>query len=160
VPGSVSQADQFQGRSDPAPAVPPAQPSQEQWQLDILLGGEDRNQVERLKNKADMLIAPVGQLGLVKTRYFDILDPAGTGGRPVNPGNDMQEGGFARTGRPHECQKLAGRNVKGHITQGGDLTFTLSVNLRKVSNPHYGIWRLHKLERFTSTSSGRTPQPD
>src|SRR5262249_62382572 len=88
VPRPVSQADQFQGRSDPAPAVPPAQPSQEQWQLDILLGREDWNQVERLKHKPDMLIAPVGQLGLIKARHFDVLDSAGTRGRPGTPGHD------------------------------------------------------------------------
>src|SRR5262249_54070059 len=95
MPGALSQPHQFQSRSDPAPAVAPAQLGKEQWQLDILLSREDRNQVERLEYKPHLLIAPVGQLGLVELRDFDVLDPADAGSRPIDPGNNMQESGFA-----------------------------------------------------------------
>jgi hypothetical protein len=59
-------------------------------QFDILKRRQHRDEIEGLKDKAHVLVAPVGQLGFVQGRHVDVLHPAGAAGRSVDAGDDVQ----------------------------------------------------------------------
>jgi hypothetical protein len=75
---------------------------QQQRQFHVFEGGEHRNQVERLKYVADVLIAPAGNLGVAKTKNILPLYQQLAAGRPVDRRDHVQQCGFARPGRPHQ----------------------------------------------------------
>ena len=55
-------------------------------------------------------------------------------GGAVHAGDDVQQRGFAGTGRAHEREKFPGRDIERDFVQRGDLDFALGVNLRETAN--------------------------
>ena len=75
--------------------------------LDVLLRGERRDQVEGLKDHADLLVAHGGQLALAHLGDVDAVDQHLAAGRVIQPGDDAEQGGFARAGWPDDGDELA-----------------------------------------------------
>ena len=91
-----------------------------QRQGDVLLGGQDGEQVVGLEDEADRA-APqqreVAVVEAVEARAVD-LDPAL--GRPVEPGEDVQQRRLARARRAHDGREAAGRERHVDASEGVD----------------------------------------
>ena len=104
-------------------------PGQQQRQLDILKRRQHRNQVESLKNIADVSVAPLGGLPIVQAKnvFTHHQQFAGTGA--VNGCDHVQQGGLARSGRPHQRQELAAGDVDGDVVERGHFKSVALENL-------------------------------
>ena len=74
---------------------------------DVLLGGQHRQQVEELKDEADVLAAQLGELAVAERGDRGPVDPHLARGRPVQPGQEMHERRLARARRAHDRGQLA-----------------------------------------------------
>ena len=79
---------------------------QQQRQLDVALGGERGQQVVELENEADVPRAPGGELTVGELVHAVLADLDGAGGRPVESADQVEQGGLARTGRPHQREEF------------------------------------------------------
>ena len=68
-----------------------------------------------LEDEADVVGPPVGQLGLGEPGQLDALHQQGAFIRPVQAGDEIQQGGLAGAGRAHEGQEIAGLDVQGDV---------------------------------------------
>src|SRR5271168_4052954 len=93
------------------------EPGQQQRQLHVLKRGQHRDQVECLKNVADVFVAPVCRLRIVKLENILILNQQLPGSRPVNGRDHVQQRSLAGPRRSHQRQKFAGRDVDRDIVQ-------------------------------------------
>jgi hypothetical protein len=131
---AVRKADQIERGLDLFAALAPAQTREQQRQLDIFIRRQDRQQIERLENEPDILIPPIGQLRLIQFGDIDALHVALPARRPIDAGEDVQQRGFAGTGRPHEREKFAGSDIERDVIQRGHLNLTLRVKLGEVAD--------------------------
>jgi len=141
--GAVTQADEVQGSGDLFATLGAVQLGEQQGQLDIFGGGEHGDQVKRLEDETDVLVTPVGELRFVEAGDIHALHVAFATGGTVHAGNDVEQGGFAGTGRAHEGQKLAGRDLKRHAVERGDLDFALRIAFGEVPDDDNVFWRCH-----------------
>src|SRR5687767_8676000 len=86
-------------------------------QLDILEDRRARQQVERLKNEAELLIADASQLFARHLRNVLTIEPITTGARRVETPKDVHERRLAGTGRTDDRQKLPAIDADIHTTQ-------------------------------------------
>jgi hypothetical protein len=103
----------------PGPGLPPGQPGQLGGQQHIVGHGQVVQQVEELEDHADPLPPEPGQPGLAEP-----VDPlSGHGdrpaGRPVQPGDEVEQGGLAAPGRSHHRDRLAWSDVQADRPQRG-----------------------------------------
>src|SRR5690242_4483874 len=88
----------------------------------VLLGGEDRQQVEELEDEAELVAAQLGQLAIVEAGDVDPveLDPAR--GRLVEASEDVHQGRLAGAGGPHDRGEAvaleAGRDAVEGVYRG------------------------------------------
>ena len=134
MPGAIAQPDQLQDTIDLGAPFFFIQPGEEERQFDILKCGQNRNQIKGLKNESDRLVAPISQFGLTQLGHVHPLHAALTAGRPIHPGNDVQQGRFARAAWPHQRQEFSGRDVQRNPVERGNSNFPLLVNFREFSN--------------------------
>jgi hypothetical protein len=59
-----------------------------------------------LENISDVAAAPLGELAPGEGGNVIAVDHQRAAGWRVNAGEQIQQGGFSRTGRPHEGEKL------------------------------------------------------
>ncbi len=75
-------------------------------QGDVVEGREVVDQIEELEDHADVAAAEQGQPVLVQLPEVLALYPDGAGGRPVQPGHHVQQGGLAAPRGPHHGDRL------------------------------------------------------
>src|SRR4029453_11540818 len=105
VRAAVAETDRLDERLQPVAVY--ALAADAQWQRDVLLGGQDREQVVSLEDEADGAAAQEREVAVVEgveTGAVD-LDPA-VGG-PVQPGEDVQQRRLARARGAHEGGEAA-----------------------------------------------------
>jgi hypothetical protein len=87
---------------------------------DILQRGHGRNEMEGLKDDADILAAEARQRILVELAqvFAGNHDRAGVG--LFEPGHHHQQGRFARSGRAKECDSLAAAYIEVDIAEDVD----------------------------------------
>src|SRR5205823_14555710 len=64
-------------------------------QRDVLLGREDREQVEELEDEAELVATELGELLVVKRAKLDVFDNHGARGGAIEAGQDVHQGGLA-----------------------------------------------------------------
>ena len=97
---------------------------QEQWQFNITLRGQDREEIVQLKHKTDMTGPPGGQLAVRELINAPTVDDQAAPGRTIQAADEIQERGLTRAGRAHERNELAAahfeiealQNVDGFVT--------------------------------------------
>src|SRR6187402_1366356 len=89
-------------------------------QHQVLLGGEDREQVEELEDEAELVAAQLGQLAVVEAGDVNAveLDPAG--GWLVEAGEDVHQGRLAGARRAHDRGEAVALEAGGDAVQSID----------------------------------------
>jgi hypothetical protein len=71
-------------------------------QHDVLLGRQDRQQVEELEDEAELVAAQLRQVAVVQARDLDAVELDLAGGRAIEAGEDVHQGRLAGPGRAHD----------------------------------------------------------
>jgi hypothetical protein len=91
-----------------------------QRQLDVLLGRQDRQQVEGLEDEADLVAAQVGELLVVELGELRAVQDDRAGRRPVESGEQVHERRLARARGAHDGGELARGEVDRDPGEGVD----------------------------------------
>src|SRR5438067_1956655 len=115
--GAVFQADELQRGHHVITALLRVELGQQERKFDVLERGENRDQVERLENVADVRIAPVGRLFVIEPENVLPQNQQLACSRAIDGRDHVQQRGLPRAGRPHEREKFATGNLDGDIVQ-------------------------------------------
>src|SRR5262249_25659872 len=102
---AVFEPNEFQRGHGMLTTVSLRKTRQPQRDFHVLDCGQYRYQIEILKHEADMLIPPCGQCTFGKLSETLTEHVNFTGSGPIHRSDEMQQCGFARTGRAHECNE-------------------------------------------------------
>ena len=80
---------------------------QEQRKEDILLHIQFRDQMEGLKDKADVLASEDGTLIFIQRKEIQTVQQDFSGSRRIQPSDAVEQRAFARAGFADHCGKLA-----------------------------------------------------
>ncbi len=98
-------------------------------QLDVFFDGEARHQVIKLKHKADVLAPVASELFVTGAVQFMISKMCAAGRGPVQPAENVQQGGFAAARRAQQHDELAGINIEIDVLQRTHLGITSDIAL-------------------------------
>src|SRR5579885_11638 len=113
---------------------PPREPLGEERKPHVRRGGERREEVEELKDEADVA-APEDRRGLGVERVEALArDPDLAARRRVEAGQDVEERGLPRPARSHDGERAPGFEAERHFAQGHDLEPAPPIHLRHA--PH------------------------
>ena len=112
-------AHPFQQLPGPGPRGPPGRPGQLGGQQHVVFHGEVVQQVEELEDDPDVPGPEPGQPALA-----EVVDPPpGHGDRalggPVEPGDEVEQGGLPAARGAHDRRHLPGRHVHAEVRQRG-----------------------------------------
>jgi len=136
---AFAQPNEVEGCCDLLAALTGTEAGEQEGQLHVLKGGENRDQVKGLENEADVLVTPIGEFGFVKLGDVDAIDNTLARGGAINAGNDVEQGGFAGAGRAHEREELATRDFKGDAVQSGDVDLPLPVDFAQLKDLYHRV---------------------
>ena len=134
-----------QGHLGVLPPLPPGESGQVEGQLDVLDRLQHRDEVVELEDEADIIGAPMGELGLRKGGDVHIAHPDRPAVRLVDPGQEIQEGRLPGTGRPHQRQEFPFGDVEGDIVQDRDVEALPVVGLGDVPDFYDGWFRFGQI---------------
>src|SRR3984957_8488387 len=100
--------------------------------LDIVARGQSGQQIEFLKDKANLGLAQSGALGIAKPGKVDSVDQHATRSRTRKAAKDVEEGRFTAARRPHNADELARRDDKGNVAEGRHIDLACPVYLADV----------------------------
>ena len=89
----------------------------EERQLHVFKYGRAGEQVERLKHKADLIVARLGHLIIGEFARLLAVENIRAASRLVEKADDMHERGFAGAGRTHYGHEFAFLNIKSRLRQ-------------------------------------------
>ena len=118
---AIRQANQLQDRHHLALAFGTRQRQEQERQLDILIGAQDRQQVIELEHEPDVPRAPARQLPLRHGGDEVLPDPDLALAGAIQTGDQIQQRGFARAAWPHQAEIFAFRHVEVQVVEDVDL---------------------------------------
>src|ERR1700682_2468467 len=128
VAGAFQQTDRFErGHRPLAPLQVVARVNERH--LDVVYRTRARNQVVGLEDEADLSIANPGQLVVGQCRHVVAIEDVAAGRWLVEAADQVHQRAFARTGRSHDGDELALRDMERDSPEGGYLHFTGAVDL-------------------------------
>ena len=89
-------------------------------QGDVLLGVEDRDEVEELEDETELLPAQLGHSAIGEPGDLDAIDPDLTSGRLIEAGQKVHQSRLPRAGGANDRGQLAPREVESDAAQGID----------------------------------------
>jgi hypothetical protein len=121
----VGQSDRLQGRLSPFLPLPRLDLAVvKKRELHILQGGSPRQQIVRLENKSQFVVAQFCQLVLRKSRYVHPIELIHPGGGFVEASQDVEHRGFSGTTRPHDRHEITFADLQVNAFQGMDRHIT------------------------------------
>ena len=108
-----------------------------QWNLDVFLSGQGRDQVERLEDHADLTVAHNCQLALGHASDIHVINQHLPGSGIVQPGDNTQQCAFPGPGRPDNGDKLSAHNRKTNAFKNVDALATKGKALRDITDIHH-----------------------
>ena len=103
-----------------------------QRQHDVLLGGQDGNQVQRLEHEAHPRPPQAGELGVVEPVEAPSVEPDVARGRTIEPGEYVHERRLSRSRRSHDRGEASPRERHGDAPERVDDRLSLAVALDQV----------------------------
>ena len=110
----------------------------------FFLHREGGDEVEKLVDQPHLAAAEEGGLGGVQRTHLHPVDEDLPGGGPVHPGQQMQQGGFARTGSPHHGHKGPPLHHQVDAVQGTDGGIPLAVHFFQIGTTQ----QFHEMSSF------------
>ena len=107
--------------------------------LDVLDGGEERDEVAALHHHPDPAGPQPRAVGVVERGELPAVEDDPAGVRPQQPGEHRQERRLAAPRRPHEARRLAAPELEGQAAQHGRLPGAVVVGLADRLDPHEGV---------------------
>src|SRR5258708_12763113 len=104
--------------------------------FDVLLRRQRGNQVERLEDHADLVVAHGGQFALAHGGDIHPIDQDLPAGWIIQPRDDAQECAFARAGWPNNGDKLSTRDLKADAPKDLDALTAQGQTLSYVAHIH------------------------
>src|SRR5215203_1151383 len=117
-------------------------------QHQVLLGGEDRQQVEELEDEAELVAAQLGQLAVVEAGDVDSIEFDLARGRLVEPGEDVHQGRLAGARGAHDRGEAVALEAGADAGQGVDRGVTLAVAAVEVGGNHDWSVDAHSPPRY------------
>ena len=124
---------------------------QAERQEDVLLGRQHRQQIEELKDEADVPAPQFGELGVAERADLRAVDPRLAAAGPIEPGEQVHQRRLARARRPHHRDQRplrhrqgdASERIDGHVAVAvaagqvtrGDANRRLAQRLRRCGLP-------------------------
>ena len=133
MPIAVGEPDDAERGHDVIATLCLGQVGQQQRQLDVLEGGQHRDQVIQLEDEADVPRPPGGQRPLGQTADLGVADPDRAARRPVDPGEQVQQRRLAGARRPHQSHEVAGVDGDRHAIENRNLDRIAFVGLGDVA---------------------------
>src|SRR5260370_34842834 len=104
--------------------------------FDVLLRRQRGDQIERLEDHADLVVAHGGQFTLAHGGDIHPVDQDLPAGWIIQPRNDAQECAFARAGWPNNGDKLSTRDLKADAPKDLDALTPQGQALSDVAHIH------------------------
>ena len=93
----------------------------------VLLGCQDRQQVEELEDEAELVPPQLGEVGVVQLCDVGAVDQNAAAGRPVEAGQHVQQRRLAGSRRSHDRGEAVLLELDAHVPQGVDGGVALAV---------------------------------
>ena len=126
----VAEPDRVDERGEPL--VVDLRAGERQRQRDVLVRGQDRDQVVGLEDEAELVAPQRGQPLVVEVRELLAVDDDRAGRRAVQPREQMHERRLAGAGGPHDRRELAGGEADRDAAQRVDGRLPLPVGSMEV----------------------------
>src|SRR5713226_8764514 len=107
---------------------------QQQWKLDVLIGGEHGNQVVHLKYETDVASAPLRKLARGHVRDFVAVNSDAAGRGNVKSAEQIEQCGLAGAAGAHESHKVTLVHVKIQALQHLNFLAAAAVGLVQSAN--------------------------
>jgi hypothetical protein len=102
---------------------------------DVFNGGEIRDEVKLLKDKADFLSAKTREALFVETAHVDTVDDGASVRGRVEAAENIDERSLTGTGRAHDGDPFAGFDAEGDAIERADVVESFS-QLRNFDERH------------------------
>src|SRR5690349_16309857 len=133
---AVVEANQLQCRLGHFTSLRSRQRRQLERKLDVLLGREHRNQIERLKDEADVVVAPAGKGALGHCIGLFVENQQLAAGWFVDSRDQMQQSALARSRRSHQRDELAPADDKIDVIERNYLNLPALKRFRELIGPN------------------------
>ena len=117
--GLVGDADRGQGLQGAAAPLGGGERTREQHVLDVLVRGQDRNEVEALEDERDPFPPQAGPLALAERRDVPAVQADRARVRRVEEAEEIEQRGLAGAGRTRDGQELPGVHVQVDVRERG-----------------------------------------
>ena len=98
--------------------LPGRHPRVDQRQLDVVQRVRPGEQVERLEDEPDLLVADAGQFIVGQIAHLLAVEPVLAAGGRIEAADEVHERGFPRPGRAHDRHELVLLDLDFHAAQG------------------------------------------
>ena len=119
--GAPREPDDFEGVLRALDAFAVAEAGDAERELDVLLGGEQRQQPERLEDEAELVAAQLREVLFGHGVDAFAVEGDFAAGGAVEAGEDVEQRGLAGAGAANEGEHLAGGDGERDIADGPDL---------------------------------------
>src|SRR5215813_10662983 len=109
---ATNQPDAGERRRRPRPLLRQRHIAVVEGQLDVLERAGARDEVEVLKDEANLAVTKRGALIGAERRYVGIIQMVGPARRSVETAEDIHQGGLARAGSAHDGDQFAGLEIE------------------------------------------------
>ena len=123
----IGEADQVEQLGDVRPLAAERLAVDEHRQPDVFSRGEGWEQVVELEDEADLAAAQAGELVVAQLGERLVVEVDLAGGRDIQPAKQVEQGGLAGAGWPHDGDEFAALNGKINGIEGGDGDFAHAV---------------------------------
>ena len=120
VAGARRKANIGEGFGDTLTAFAGFHTLNQQWVLDIFASGKHGDEVEGLKDEADLLPAEERSLGRAELRSVSTVDEDVTAGGLIDAANEIEQGRFPAAAGTGDGEEFASIDAEAHIVEGGD----------------------------------------
>src|SRR6266508_57627 len=136
---AVAEPDRLERGDRPPAALGAAEPAVDQRQADVADGRGPRQELEALEDEPDHLVAHQRQLVVGEAGHGPPLEPQRAAGRPVQPAEQPEQGRLPRPARPHDRQRVAGRDLEVNPVERPDFDPVQPVDLGDAPSLHHGM---------------------
>lgn len=135
---TVAESDGFNGAQGAFAAFLAADVGVDHRQLYVLENVEPRQQVERLENETDLLVADAGELVVACLTDIDAVEHDGAGADVVEATEDLHHGRFTTAGGTDDGDVLTGVDVERDTIERADFLVTYGVRLAHIAHFNQG----------------------